>query len=51
MTEEGLTLLVYAVGDEREGGYEGGEENQISGEVDNVCPPSRGTFDVDIELL
>ena len=51
MTEEGLTLLVYAVGDEREGGYECGEENQISGEVDNVCPPSRGTFDVDIELF
>ena len=48
MMEEGLTLLVYAIGDKCEGGYEGGEENEISGEVDNMGPPSRGAFDVDI---
>ena len=44
-------MLIDTIRDKTKSGYECDEENEISGEVDNVGPPSGGTFDVDVELL
>ena len=51
MTEEGLSLLIDTIRDKPERGDEGREENEISGEVDDMGPPTGGTFNVDVQLL
>ena len=48
MLEEELSLLVDAIRDESESSHKSGEEDKISGKVDNMGPPSGGTFYVNV---
>ena len=50
-SEGGLTELVNSVGEEGNNGNEENEESEVSGEVDDMGPPTGSTSDVQFERL